>query len=181
MFSRMYRAAMLQSSLYEEVEADRSATSQAAIVVIIVSIATGIGAGIAGIGEHGALGFLWGLLIGIITSLLGWLIWSGIVYVIGTTILKGPATSSTWGECLRTIGFANSPGVLRIFSFIPFIGGVISFAVFVWILIASVIAVRQALDTSTLRAFFVALIGWIIQAIIYFVFQAIFVGVGSLF
>ena len=41
--NRMIRAAMLDSRLYEEVEHDRSATSQAMQVVIIVALASGIG------------------------------------------------------------------------------------------------------------------------------------------
>ncbi len=178
----MIRAVRLEPSLYEEVEADDTATTQALLVIVLVSVATGIGAGIAGLGgSHGALGFLWGLIIGILTSIFGWLLMSFLVYIIGTTILKGPQTSSTWGECLRTIGFANSPGVLRFFSFIPFLGGLIAFVVFVWILIASIIAIRQALDTTTLRAIVVGIIGWIIYAVIYFVVQAIFLGAGALF
>jgi hypothetical protein len=178
---RMIRAARLESSLYEEVEADNTATTQALLVVALVSVATGIGSGVAAIGEQGALGFVWGLLVGIIASILGWLILSFLVYLVGTTFLKGEATRSSWGECLRTIGFANSPGVLRLFSLIPFLGGFISFVVFIWILIASIIAIRQALDISTGRAIVVGIIGVIIYAVIYFVGSLIFLGAGALF
>jgi len=178
---RMIRAAKLDVNLYEEVEADTSATKEAFIVVLLVAMASGIGSGIAGIGKFGAIGFLWGLLFGIATAIIGWAIWSFLVYFIGTRLLKGPNTSSTWGECLRTIGFANSPGVLRLFSFVPFIGGFISFVVFIWILIASVIAVRQALDFSTGRAIITCLIGWVVYAVIYFVAGVFLLGAGSLF
>ena len=164
--NRMIRAAKLEVNLYEEVEADSTATSQALIAVIVVSLATGIGAGIAGIATMGGLGFFWGLLTGLAASLVGWLIWSYLAYILGTRIFKGPETSATWGELLRTIGFAHSPGVLRIFSFIPVIGGIIAFGASIWFLIASVIAVRQALDFSTGRAIGTCIVGWLIYMVL---------------
>ncbi len=177
---RMLRAAKLEVGLYEEVEADTTATSQAFLAVVLVSLATGIGAGIAGIGTKGGIGFLLGLIGGLIASISGWLAWSFITYVIGTRIFKGPQTSATWGELLRTIGFSNSPGVLRLFSFIPFLGGLVSFTASVWALIAGVIAVRQALDFSTGRAIGTCIVGWIIYVLIVFLVTALLLGAGTL-
>ncbi|UCH50683.1 MAG: YIP1 family protein [Chloroflexota bacterium] len=163
LISRMVRAAKLEVNLYEEVEADTKATMPAMWVVVIASVAAGIGAGIAGIiAGHGAMAFVWGLLGGVAVALVGWLAWAGITYLLGTTVLKGPKTSATWGELLRTIGFAQSPGVLKVLSFIPYLGGLISFAASIWMLIATVIGVRQALDVSTGRAIAVCIVGWLI-------------------
>jgi len=166
LINRMIRAAKLEADLYEEVEADSTATSQALIAVIVVSLATGIGTGIAGITTMGAPGFFLGLVTGLAASLVGWLAWAYIAYILGTRIFKGPQTSATWGELLRTIGFAHSPGVLRIFSFIPVIGGIIAFGASIWFLIASVIAVRQALDFSTGRAIGTCIVGWLIYMVL---------------
>ena len=161
--SRMVRAAKLEANLYEEVESDQKATMPAMWVVIIASIAAGIGSGIAGImSGKGPMFFLWGLLGGLAVALIGWLAWAGITYLLGTTVLKGPNTSSTWGELLRTIGFAQSPGVFKVLSFVPFVGGVIAFAASIWMLIAVVIGVRQALDVSTGRAIAVCIVGWLV-------------------
>ncbi len=167
LISRMVRAAKLEVNLYEEVEADTKATMPAMWVVVIASVAAGIGTGIAGIiSGHGAMAFIWGLLGGVAVALIGWLAWAGITYLLGTTVLKGPNTSATWGELLRTIGFAQSPGVLKILSFIPFLGGLISFAASIWVLIATVIGVRQALDVSTGRAIAVCIVGWLIYFVL---------------
>ncbi|MBM3183403.1 MAG: hypothetical protein FJZ83_05135, partial [Chloroflexi bacterium] len=153
LLNRMVRAAKLEVNLYEEVEADSKATMPAMWVVIIAAVAAGIGSGIAGIiAGKGVMFFLWGLLGGMAVALLGWLAWAGITYLLGTTVLKGPNTSSTWSELLRTVGFAQSPGVLKILSFIPYVGGVINLGASIWVLIGVVIGVRQALDVSTWRA-----------------------------
>jgi hypothetical protein len=170
--NRMVRAAKLEVDLYEEVEADTTANGQAFLAVLIASVASGIGGAIAGLLlDEGAIWFLWGLLIGLATGMIGWLAWSVLAYWLGTTIFKGPETSATYGELLRTIGFSNSPRVLSFLSFVPFLGGLIAFGVSVWALIAGVIAVRQALDFSTWRAIGTCVVGWIIYTL--FVFLAI--------
>ena len=157
--NRIVRSAKLDVNLYEEVEADKSAMSQAMGVVVLSSVA-------AGIGSIGTIGIK-GIIIGTITALIAWYVWAYITYFIGTKILPEPQTKADHGELLRTIGFSSSPGLLRILAIIPGIGGIIFMIVSVWMLVAMVIAVRQALDyKSTLRAVGVCMIGWVIQAII---------------
>ena len=165
--NRMIRAAKLDVNLYEEVEADSKATMSAMWVVIIASVAAGIGTGIAGLmSGKGPMFFLWGLLGGMAVGLLGWLAWAGITYLLGTTVLKGTNTSSTWGELLRTVGFAQSPGVLKVLSFIPVVGGVINLGASIWVLICVVIGVRQALDVSTWRAIAICIVGWLVYFVL---------------
>jgi hypothetical protein len=178
----MIRAAKLDVYLYEEVELDTTANGQAFLAVVLVSLASGIGTGIAGLlTQEGGLWFIWGLLIGLGTSIIGWLAWSFIAYIIGTIVFRGPQTSATWGELLRTIGFSTSPGILRFFSFIPILGGIISFGASIWALIAGVIAVRQALDFSTGRAIATCIVGWIIYMLIVFLATTLILGAGVLF
>jgi len=156
---RIILAAKLNATLYEEVEADKGAMLQAMGVVVLSSIA-------AGVGSIGAGGF-GGILIGMIASLGGWYIWAYLTYFIGTKILPEPQTKAELGELLRTIGFSSSPGLIRVFGIIPGLGGVVFSVASIWMLVAMVIAVRQALDyKSTLRAVGVCAIGWIIQSLI---------------
>ncbi len=156
---RIIRAAKLDVSLYEEVEADKGAMGQAMGIVVLSSLAAGIGIiSSAGIGV---------ILMGTVSALIGWYAWSYIVYFVGTRILPEPQTKADYGELLRTIGFSSSPGLIRVFGIIPGLTGIVLLTASVWMLIAMVIAVRQALDYSgTGRAVGVCVIGWIIQWII---------------
>lgn len=175
LFERMMRAARLDVSLYEEVEADLSATSQAATVVGIVAICAGLGGAInvALQGQTGTavVAFLGGL----VMAFVGWIAWAYITYWIGTSIFKGQATP---GELLRTIGFAQTPGVLNILQFVPVLNIVIGLVVFVWSLIAGIIALRQALDVTTGQAVITAIIGIIPMMLLYCLIGA-FVGGGA--
>jgi hypothetical protein len=145
----MIGAARLDSATYEEVESDYGATGQAAIVVVLVAIASAIGGAAAG--GTGVLG-------GILTAIVGWLLWAGITYLIGDKLLGGTAS---WGELLRTLGFAQAPGVLLVLAIIPVLGWAVQFVVGIWLLVAGIVAIRQALDFSTGKAILTAIIGWI--------------------
>ena len=169
---RMLRAAKLDVHLYEEVEADKSAMPQAMGVVVLASIAAGIGS--IGMGAGGP-----GILMGVITALIGWFVWAFLVYVIGAKLLPEPQTRSDYGELLRTIGFSSSPGLIRILGVVPGLGAVVFIVASVWMLVAMVIAVRQALDyKSTWRAIGVCVVGWLIQAMVIGFFLSVFGGVG---
>ena len=156
---RMIGAATLDVHTYEEVEADTTAMTQAMGVVVLSSIAQGIGF----LTQGGGMGFVAGAM----GALIGWFIWAFLVYIIGTKVLPEPQTRSDLGELLRTTGFSASPGLLRVLGVIPLLGGLIMLAVSVWMLVAMIIAVRQALDyKSTGRAVGVCLIGWFIFVVI---------------
>ncbi len=166
LFNRMVRAALLQPALYEEVEADRDATGQALVAVVLVSAATGIGTGIEALMFGGIDRFFHGLVYGVAGAITGWLLWALFAYILGVSILKGPQTSSTWGELLRTMGFASTPGILRAFVFVPVAGNLIALAGSLWRLLATIIAVRQALDFSTWRGIIVTLVGWVLYMVL---------------
>jgi len=154
MVDRMIRASRLDVHIFEEVEADTSATRQALSVVVLVALATGI----ASLGTTG----LGGLLVGVVVSIAGWAIWAWIVYLIGTKIIPSHATQADWGQLARTLGFAQSPGIFRVLGAVPVVGLIIFLVVSIWMLVAMVVAVRQALDyTSTWRAIGVVVLGFI--------------------
>lgn len=157
-FDRILGAARLDDAVYEEVEHDRSALGQAALVVVLTSLAAGIG----GIAEEGVSGFI-GLTLG---ALVAWAVYAWLTYFIGTRLLAGPQTVADWGEVARALGFAQSPRFLLILGVVPVLAVLVGLVVFVWVLITTVIALRTALDFSTGRAIGTAIIGWLAQVII---------------
>jgi len=164
---RMVGAAKLDVHTYEEVEADTTALGQSLGVVVLSSLAAGVSAG------HGVRG----LVVGSVAALLGWFVWAFVTYFIGTKLLPEPQTKSDVGELLRTTGFASSPGILRVFGFVPMLGWLLGIITAVWMLVAMVVAVRQALDyTSTGRAIGVCLIGWLALVLITMVLGGMTVG-----
>ena len=168
LIDRMIRAARLDVQLYEEVEADTTAMGQAVAVVVISSVAAGVGS----IGKSG----IGGIIAAAVLALVAWYIWAYLAYFIGTKLLPEPQTEADAGQLLRTIGFSSSPGTIRVLGIIPGFTGAIFFAASIWMLVAMVIAVRQALDyKSTMRAVGVCIIGWIVQVL---VFAALFSIVG---
>ena len=183
LWRKMVRAAKLDINLYEEVEHDSSVTIQAFLVVVIVALAAGIGSAVNSVivDEAEPLYFLWGLLWGLASAIFGWLMWSLFAYWLGTTIFRGPETEATYGQLLRTLGFANTPFLLGFFVFVPIIGGLFSLAGLIWALIAGVIAVRQALDFSTWRAIGTCIVGWLLYMLLVVVISLFIPGVGGLF
>jgi hypothetical protein len=171
LIERAIGAAKLDPAAYEDVENDPGALSQAMTVVVIASVASGLGSGAAS-GGHGI-----GLVGGIIGALIGWFVWAFTTWLVGTKMLPEPETKADLGQVLRTTGFASAPGVAGILGFLPGVGGLVLFAVSIWQLAATVVAVRAALDyTSTGRAVLVCVVGFLIQLVVIFVVVGLIVG-----
>lgn len=156
---RMLGAAKLDKAVYEELENDRTATGQALGVVVLTSVATGIGltAGLSGI------------IIGLVAGVIAWALWAALIYWIGAKMLPEPTTHADWGELARTLGFATTPGVFRILGVIPVLGELIFVVTGIWMLVATIIAVRQALDYQSLpRAVGVCFVGWVAQVAVFY-------------
>lgn len=144
----------LRPAVFEEIEADEDATKQAFAVVVLASVAVGAGAGLA-------LGPL-ALVRLTLAHLVGWILWAAVTYVVGAKLLPEPQTRTSMGELLRVIGFSYAPSLFKCFAFVPGLGRPIEIAVAFWLLAATVVAARQALDyKSTRRAVAVVGIGWL--------------------
>jgi hypothetical protein len=166
---RLVGAAALDAAIYEEVEADQSATSQAFAVVLLSSVAAGIGAGTVGAPSVSRVVFF------SIVSLLAWATWAVVTFEIGTRLLPGEQTRADVGQLLRTIGFASTPGLLRVLGIMPAVTVPVFAVTAVWMLAAMVVAVRQALDyRSTARAVAVCALGWVLALVIAVVLGAVF-------
>ncbi len=156
--NRVFRAIKIDIDLYEEVEKDKSATVQAGTVVVLSSLAAGVGAL-----QLGASNFL----IAPVLSLISWYVWAYIIYFVGVKLFPDKNTKSDHGELLRTIGFSSAPGLIRIFGITPDLMTVTFIGSAFWMLACMVVGVRAALDyTSLWRALGVVIVSWIFQAIL---------------
>jgi hypothetical protein len=163
---RFLGAIRLDTATYEEIEADRRATTQALLVVAVSSLAGGVG--LSGLGWRG-------LLVGTAAALIGWLSWATLVYIVGVRLLPESHTRADLGELLRTIGFASAPGVLRAGGLVPGFAWPIFGLTAVWMLAAMVVGVRQALDfTSLRRALAVCAVGWLLVTLAAIIIGVIF-------
>jgi len=161
MLRRILRAAKLEPELFEEVEADQGATIEAVVVVILSSLAAGVGL----TSTVGGVGFFWGT----VAALVGWLLWAVLIFFIGTKWLPAGETHTDMGELLRTLGFSSAPGVIRIFGiFHPTLSGFLGITAFLWTLLAMVVAVKHVLDYPTTgRAMMVVGIAGFIQLLLF--------------
>lgn len=172
LFSRAIRAAKLETAAYEEVEHDETATVQAGIVVVVSAVAAAVGfAGATASGAVPAAGAAGTGVAGIIVSeviaaLLGWVAYAYAAFLVGTTILKGHETRSSWGEVARTLGFASAPRTLLILIALPGLFVPVSIVVAIWLLVATVVAVRSALDVGTGRGLAISVVAWLALAIV---------------
>ena len=166
--NRVFRAIKIDIDLYEEVEKDKNATIQAGVVVVLSSLAAGIGALQMGVSNF----FLAPAM-----SLLSWYVWAYIIYFVGVKLFGGTKTKSSHGELLRTIWFSSAPGLIRVFGVTPDLMTVTFIGSAFWMLACMVVAVKSALDYESLwKAFGVVIIAWLFQAFFLFLILVIFKG-----
>jgi hypothetical protein len=154
---RLIGAALLDTATYEDVEADKAATIQAFATVILSSAAAGVGVRGLGAQTLPTIAFVRSI------ALLTWAAWALVTFEIGVRLMPQPQTRSNVAELLRTLGFATAPGCLRVLGVVPGATIPVFALTALWMLAATVVAVRQALDyRSTARAVAVCALGWVL-------------------
>ena len=167
--NRVFRAIKIDIELYEEVEKDKKATIQAGIVVVLSSLAAGVGALQMGMSNF---------LLAPVMSLLSWYVWAYVIYFVGVKLLGDRKTKSSHGELLRTIGFSSAPGLIRVFGITPDLMIVTFIGSAFWMLACMVVAVKSALDYESMwKAFGVVVIAWLFQAFFLFLVLILFKGI----
>ena len=167
--NRVFRAIKIDIDLYEEVEKDKSATLQAGVVVVLSSLAAGVGAL-----QLGASNFV----LAPVLSLLSWYVWAYVIYFVGVKLFAGPNTKSNHGELLRTIGFSSAPGLIRVFGVTPDLMTVTFIGSAFWMLACMVVAVKSALDYDSMwKALGVVIVAWLFQAFFLFLVIVFFRGI----
>ena len=166
--NRIYRSIKIDPEVFDEVQKDKNATLAAGIVVVLSSLAAGVGALQMGMNNF---------LLAPIMSLLSWYVWAYIIYFVGVKLFGGVKTKSSHGELLRTIGFSSAPGLIRVFGITPDLMIVTFIGSALWMLACMVVAVKSALDYESMwKAFGVVIIAWLFQALSLFFILILFKG-----
>jgi hypothetical protein len=160
---RMVGAMKADVKPFQEIEADPAAIGQAVTVIVIAGVASLIG----NIFRAGVTAGVMALF----ASLIGYALWTLLVVLIGTKLMPEPTTKADFNEAFRVIGFTASPGVFNVLAIVPFLGPLISFVIWIWMVVVGVVAVKEVLDySSAARAFIVCLIAavicWIIVTLV---------------
>ena len=156
---RLAGAMVLDTATYEDVEGDRRATVWACLTVLLASVGEGV--------ALRASGGLTNVALMSAVALMGWAAWALLTFEVGARLMPGARTHSDVGELLRTLGFAAAPGLVAYLSLVPGLMMPVLLISRAWMLLAMVVAVRQALDyTSTWRAIAVCLVGWLLTSAI---------------
>ncbi|MSP79069.1 MAG: hypothetical protein EXR67_05910 [Dehalococcoidia bacterium] len=175
LLGRVVRVLRVDATVYEEIEADKDALTQALIIVVVAAVTGGIG----GIGAGGASGLVRGIIVG----LLGWFIWAGVIYLLGTKVFATPQTKADLPEVMRVLGFAYAPSVFGIVGIlgIPVLTRLVGLAILIWVVVGMVIAIKATLDyTSTGRAILVAVLGLVAYIIVGVIIGALTGGAGMM-
>lgn len=192
MFERIMGILRLHRPTYQAIEADESATSQAAIIVGLVGLLAAIGATIGAVMANRTLTTLGpqlqeqlgdlpldiptlspigAFLSTLIGAFVAWLVWSALTYFIGTRLFKGQAT---FNEMLRLLGFAQAPRLLSVLGFIPCVGWLLSLVGWLWSLVTSYIAIKEGLDLDDGKTILTALISFVGVIIVNFLIGSLF-------
>ena len=156
--NRIYRSVKIDPDVFDEVQKDKNATVSAGIVVVLSSLAAGVGAS-----HLGSVNFY----LAPALSLATWFVWAYIVYFVGVKLFPDLKTKTTQQALLRSIGFSSAPGMIRIFGFnedlmtVTFIGSAF------WMVACMVVAVKQTLNYKSLwKSLGVVIVAWFVQAFV---------------
>lgn len=170
---RVVGALKLDPNTFEEIERDPTAMGQAIGVIALAAVSAGIG--------NIWYGGVSGILFGIISSLIGYVLWAVVVWLVGTKVMPDPATKADFPETFRVIAFAAAPGLFGAVTIIPLLGWLLMFLIWVWSIAAMVVAVRQVLDYSdTFKAAIVVLIGFVVNLVVWATLAMMSVGASML-
>jgi hypothetical protein len=171
---RVVGAMKLDPNAFEDVERDPTAIGQSVGVIVLAAVAAGIG--------NMFRGGLTGIVYGACLSVVGFLVWSLIVWVIGTKVMPEPATKADYPETFRVLGFSAAPGLASVITIIPILGYLLMLLIWLWQIAAMIIAVKAVLDYSTMgKAIIVVVIGWIVNFVVTMIILAPLLGMSMFY
>lgn len=149
---------------YHDVAADPRATAEAAIVVVVVAIATGLGGLGAGVG---------GFMAGVLWAVIRWLLFTAAAWFLAREVFKTRPDGDVTALA-RVVGYAQAPGIIAIVGFIPLLGWSLSLVGNIWLVLSVVMALRYVLMLDFKQSFLTAIGAWIVAGALAALIAAIF-------
>jgi len=162
-YNRSIRAALLNREFYQEVEADPSFNREALVIVVIVSVASGIAAFITGVFRLQFGRAVLGLIIPSAVGVGNYYLWAYVTQFIATNMFD---SDTDLGELLRVLGYASVPRILSLLAFVPCFGPALSFVGGVWALAAGYVGIQEVLDLDSKEILLTVFLGWLAIMII---------------
>ncbi len=174
MLDRIIGVITLKAPVYRQIADDKTATGQAAIIVVIALLIENFFQRLVTITSGGAVrvdlvGAIIGMIIGVIIGLIGWVVTAWVLQFVARQF--GGKTDTY--EMLRVTGFVEVFGIIAVVNVLTIAGtafaciaGLIAFVVAILRLIGYIIGVREAAEFSTGNAIITAIIAAIVMFII---------------
>jgi hypothetical protein len=166
--TRLLRMVKFDNTVYKEIEEDENSNIDAIVIVVVAALLSAIGGAIGG--RSGFGGFIGQLLANVLVR---WLLWSAVIWLVGTRMFGGQAS---FYEMARLLGYASAPMLLGILNVIPCVNVLIGILTFALSLYIGFLAVREGLDLPTDKTIFTILISAVAVAIIYIVLAVLGIG-----
>jgi hypothetical protein len=108
-----------------------------------------------------------------ILGLIGWVIGSAVLMVIGTKAITGTKVNVDLQRVMRTIGFGEAVLLLSFIGIIPFLGALINLILALWALYAILVATQQLFGYSDfVKPFLALLLTAVVIAVVFSVLAA---------
>ncbi|MEX2158333.1 MAG: hypothetical protein WEB04_02935 [Dehalococcoidia bacterium] len=163
---RLLRLVRLDTSVFDEVRQDPSATLPAVLVAVVSTVLAGLGGWlwwwIQDYEDKGEL-FMKSVILGSLFSIALWIVWLLVTWVILTQLFREDAD---WQQMLRTMGMASIPLVISVVMFIPGLDFGIALASVALYFGLTTIAVQSVTPADPARVLVANLAGFAIWAIV---------------
>ncbi len=176
LMDRIMGVITLKAPVYRQIADDTTATSQAAIIVVVVTLVSGFFSGLVQVSPQtgnvtsSPIGAIIGAIVAVIIGLIGWAFTAWILAFVAKSFFQGKTNTM---EMMRVTGFVQIFGLVSILTALALItpalgcvAGLIGFVVAILRLIGYVIGVREAAEFSTTNAIITAIIAAVVQFII---------------
>ena len=153
LFPRVVGALLLRPRTYREVAEDESAGIQAGLVIVLVGM---IEATVLSTAHGEAALESEQIIYSVLAAVIGWLVWSGIVFVVAARLFDYPLH---FRPVVRAVAFAHAPGLVYGLAAVTPLSewrGLVLLGTLVWFAAGLVACVEGLLEVPTSRAAAVA-------------------------